>query len=164
MAHILSSDEFSKKPSFYNRLSEEVIKKNISDCYNTLLKVKDYKNILKPMSNDICYMNLNWSSNKLRLVNNNLEVVKQFINDEISMEQLFDKGDSSVKTSLDLFQTPCKSVDEINTAFEKYNKFTSKVDAIMKIIEEDELDDSELFEITSRVMSLGRKRNYKKTD
>ena len=141
-----------KKPCFYNNLSPDVIKQNITDCYNTLNKVKKYKNILKPMSNDIVRMNLNFSSNKLKIVNDNIEPVKQFIKGDISMDQLFDLGDKSLQNCLDLFKTPCKSADEIETIFQKYNKSTTKVKNIMKLIEKYEVDENELFEISSRLM------------
>ena len=141
-----------KKPCFYDNLSPEVIKENITDCYNTLLKVKDYKNILKPMSNDICKMGLNFSSNKLKLVSDNLEPVKQFINGDISMDQLFDLSNKSLKNCLDLFNTPCKSTDEIKTTFQKYNTSTTKIETIMNLIEKYELDDNELFELSSRIV------------
>ena len=40
-----------KKPCFYNNLSPDVIKQNITDSYNTLNKVKKYKNILNNRDN-----------------------------------------------------------------------------------------------------------------
>jgi hypothetical protein len=141
-----------KKPCFYDSLSPEVIKENITDCYNTLLKVKDYKNILKPMSDDICKMGLNFPSNKLKLVSDNLDTVKQFINGDISMDQLFELSNKSLQNCLDLFKTPCKSVDEINTTFQRYNKSKNKIDDIMNLIEKYQLNDDELFELSTKII------------
>jgi hypothetical protein len=141
-----------KKPCFYDSLSPEVIKENITDCYNTLLKVKDYKNILKPMSDDICKMGLNFPSNKLKLVSDNLDTVKQFINGDISMDQLFELSNKSLQNCLDLFKTPCKSVDEINTTFQRYNTSKNKIDDIMNLIEKYQLNDDELFELSTKII------------
>jgi predicted DNA-binding protein YlxM (UPF0122 family) len=146
-----------KKPCFYDSLSPEVIKENITDCYNTLLKVKDYKNILKPMSDDICKMGLNFPSNKLKLVSDNLDTVKQFINGDISMDQLFELSNKSLQNCLDLFKTPCKSVDEINTTFQRYNKSKNKIDDIMNLIEKYQLNDDELFELSTKIIHLKTK-------